>query len=90
MLLCMKYPENHVTCLGCTQPIQGISVINRMANGTSCKICVERVLDAQPSLLVNEVSEETTSEADSQRKMAPILYFPTSTMGEWDDTPEPA
>ncbi|MFT4649028.1 MAG: hypothetical protein ACI9X4_002262 [Glaciecola sp.] len=85
MLLYMKYPENHITCLGCTQPIQGTSVINRMANGTSCKICVERVLDAQPSLLVNE---EVTSESGPQHKMAPILHFPA--MGEWDDAPEPA
>ncbi len=64
----------------------GSTVINRMSNGTSCKICVERVLDAQPSLLINE----DAAEAQAQHQMAPILHFPTPTTEGWDDAPEPA
>lgn len=83
----MNFPENHITCLGCSQPIQGPSVINRMTDGTSCKICVDRVLDAQPSLLINE---DAAAEAKAERKMAPILHFPTPAGDDWDDAPEPA
>ncbi len=83
----MKNPENNVICLGCSQPVLGSTVINRMPDGTSCKICVERVLDAQPSLLINE---EAAAEAAEQRKMAPILHFPTPQNDDWDDAPEPA
>ncbi len=83
----MKIPENNITCLGCSQPIQGPTVINRMPNGTSCKSCVDRVLDAQPSLLINE---DAAAEAQAEQKMAPILHFPTPARADWDDAPEPA
>ncbi len=77
-------PENsNVTCLGCGQPVLGPTVINRMPDGESCRHCVERVLDAQPSLL----REETESDSSSQA-VAPILYFPNPN-SSWD-APEPA
>ncbi|MCA9000631.1 MAG: hypothetical protein KDB61_01820 [Planctomycetes bacterium] len=82
----MKYQDHKVTCLGCSQPVLGNTVINRMPDGTSCKICVERVLDAQPSLLINEEAREPSEES----RMAPILHFPTPQHVSWEDDPEPA
>ncbi len=80
----MRPQEPNVTCLGCSQPILGPTVINRMPNGQSCKHCVERVLDAQPSLLTDGMVES----AQEERAQAPILYFPAR-QHDWDE-PEPA
>jgi len=81
----MTSPEPNIKCLGCGQVVLGDTVINRMADGSSCRHCVERVLDAQPSLL--SMDPEQLSQNEDAAK-APILYFPAPNAG-WDD-PEPA
>ncbi len=83
----MRPQEPNITCLGCGQPVLGPTVINRMPNGQSCKHCVERVLDAQPSLLTAGVLQAAEEEA-GERAQAPILYFPAPNH-DWDE-PEPA
>jgi len=76
----------NVKCLGCGQVVLGPTVINRLPNGSSCRQCVERVLDAQPSLL-KSLPEGVRGPGEGQ-PMAPILHFP-SPHQHWDD-PEPA
>ncbi|MEZ6003477.1 MAG: hypothetical protein R3F33_04740 [Planctomycetota bacterium] len=78
----MHPEENNVKCLGCGQVVMGPTVINRMPDGSSCRHCVERVLDAQPTLLPEGGMHQ-------EQNLAPILHFPRPSHTSWDD-PEPA
>ena len=64
-------------------------MINRLPDGKSCRHCVERVLDAQPSLITDGVQKGSHAvRQEGSEGQAPILYFPAPHSG-WDD-PEPA